>query len=61
MTTEQELTLMGAMEMLDAIKPLGKAKRLFRMAGHDDMADDLAKIISALSPFAQAAANRAKA
>ena len=61
MTIEQDLTLTGAMEMLDAIKHLGKAKRLFCMADHDDMADDLAKIISALSPFAQAAADRANA
>ena len=61
MTIEQDLTLTGAMEMLDAIKHLGKAKRRFRLADHDDLADDLAKIISALSPIAQAAANRAKA
>ena len=61
MTAEQDLTLTGAMEMLDATMHLGKAKRRIRMAGHNDLADDIAKIISALSPIAQAAADRANA
>ena len=60
MTFDNEITLNAALEMLDAIKSLDKARRLFVMAGHHDMADDATKVAEALDFFSRAAAKRAQ-
>lgn len=60
MTAEQEMTLKGALKMLDAMAALDSAKRLFVMSGHGDMAADVEKVLGALDVFSRAAANRSK-
>jgi hypothetical protein len=61
MTFENETTLGAALEMLDAIKSLEKAKRMFVMAEQADMAADMVKVIDALDMFSRAAAKRSQA
>jgi hypothetical protein len=60
MTFENETTLGAALEMLNAIQSLEKAKRMFVMAEQSDMAEDMVKVIAALDMFSRAAAKRSQ-